>query len=68
MEILVYHRSTEDPLGFLFCHNLFCFLSIQVIAVEAVLGQGNISCSSWIKVVGMTIVFQRPERPGFLAL
>jgi hypothetical protein len=45
----------------------FGFLSSQVIA-EGVLGQGNISCDSWMKVVGMAILLQRPERPGFLAL
>jgi hypothetical protein len=38
--------------AFFFATIFFCFLSIQVIAVEAVLGQGNISCSSWIKSRG----------------
>ena len=30
----------------------FVFLSNQLIAAEAVLGQGNISCSSWIESRG----------------
>ena len=30
----------------------FGFLSSQVIAAEAVLGQGNISCGSWIESRG----------------
>jgi hypothetical protein len=36
-----------------FCAAIFCgFLSSQVTAAEAVLGQGNISCSSWIESRG----------------
>jgi hypothetical protein len=41
------------PVASLFCHSLFLvFLSDQVIAAEAVLGQGNISCSSWVESRG----------------
>jgi hypothetical protein len=37
----------------LFSAAFFCgFLSCQVIAAEAVLGQGNISCGSWIESRG----------------
>ena len=37
----------------LFSAAIFCeFLSCQVIAAEAVLGQGNISCGSWIESRG----------------
>jgi hypothetical protein len=36
----------------LFAAAIFGFLSSQVIAGEAVLGQGNISCSSWIESRG----------------
>jgi len=46
----------------------FGFLSNQMIAAEGVLGQGNIRVIPGSKVVGMAILSQRPERPGFLAL
>lgn len=37
----------------LFSAAIFCgLLSCQVVAAEAVLGQGNISCSSWIESRG----------------
>jgi hypothetical protein len=44
------------------------FLSSQVTAAEGVLGQGNISCDSWIESRGDDNPLHRLERPGFLAL
>ena len=44
---------------------LIGFLPSQVTSEEAILGQGNISCGSWIEIAGMTILLQRPEPPGF---
>ena len=47
----------------------FGFLSSQVAAAEAVLGhKGIFHVIPGLKVVRMTILLQRPERPGFSAL
>jgi hypothetical protein len=54
----------------LFSAILLGLLPGDLTAAEAVLGQGNISCATYLglKVVGMTVLLRRPERPGSLAL